>query len=601
MATVWLVFTACMLFLRTVQAGNDPNVTVPSGVVVYVPVTLTNSQSSAVSNGTQVKISMNWNTYSTYLDNPVDNYVFFNSAGTKLNSWLESGTNNTATAAVLWLKLDSGITAHGSYTVYLGFTAKGTSILGSAAATGVAPNLNAVYAGATYGSLDNGANVFAFYDNFAGASLNAKWTPWNTSQGTVSVNNGVTITHTAATSSTGAFGIFAGFAPTTTQQGAGIATETYFNVVNLASGYRIFDGYGMTGGGNAETNGYLAKFNANSNTRIAVSREAAGAETILKTNADTLTVGNNYQGNLVWQGNNLIAANLTDAVSTNATDTTYNLSSMTQVSLADGGSQNTAYTTYWVRIRQAPPVNTMPSATFGSLGGPATKLAFGVEPGTTTAGHAISPSVTVIVEDQFGNTVTSDSSSVTIGSGTTGFAGGSTLTVAAVNGVATFSAVDPTTAGTANTLTASDGALAGATSNPFTVTAASVNAGQSTVGASPASVTADGTTTSTVTVTLKDAYGNPVSGKTVTLAKNSGPGSPVIGAASGSSSASGVVTFTVKSTTARDGCVWGDGTRRIRLASRRRRGWCSRRGRRRSWCLTSSRRRRWRGVRSARR
>ena len=182
---------------RTVQAGTDPNITVPSGVVVYVPVTLTNSQSSAVSNGTQVKISMNWNTYSTYLDNPVDNYVFFNSTGTKLNSWLESGTNNTATAAVLWLKLDSGIAAHGSYTVYLGFTAKGTSILGSAAATGVAPNLNAVYAGATYGSLDNGANVFSFYDNFAGTSLNTKWTPWNTSQGTMSVNNGITITHTS--------------------------------------------------------------------------------------------------------------------------------------------------------------------------------------------------------------------------------------------------------------------------------------------------------------------------------------------------------------------------------------------------------------------
>jgi predicted outer membrane repeat protein len=78
------------------------------------------------------------------------------------------------------------------------------------------------------------------------------------------------------------------------------------------------------------------------------------------------------------------------------------------------------------------------------------------------------------------------------------------------------------------------------------VTSASI----STVVASPSSVTADGSATSTITVTLLDASSNPVSGKTVTLAKSSGPGSPTISAASGPSNGSGVVTFTVKSTTA---------------------------------------------------
>ena len=72
------------------------------------------------------------------------------------------------------------------------------------------------------------------------------------------------------------------------------------------------------------------------------------------------------------------------------------------------------------------------------------------------------------MEDKYGNTVTGDTSKVTITSATTAFAG-STLTVAAVSGVATFSAIDPTTASGSNTLTAGDGSLAGATSNPFTV------------------------------------------------------------------------------------------------------------------------------------
>lgn len=94
------------------------------------------------------------------------------------------------------------------------------------------------------------------------------------------------------------------------------------------------------------------------------------------------------------------------------------------------------------------------------------------------------------------------------------------------------------------------GTIGGATFNPntFTEEAGAVNAGTSTVGASPTSVPADGTTTSTITVTLKDAFGNPVSGKTVTLSSSRG-GTDTISAASGPSDTNGVVTFTVKSST----------------------------------------------------
>src|SRR5207244_7886682 len=51
------------------------------------------------------------------------------------------------------------------------------------------------------------------------------------------------------------------------------------------------------------------------------------------------------------------------------------------------------------------------SGTFTVNVAAASKLAFGVQPTTTTAGLAISPAVTVLVQDQFGNTVTGDSSS----------------------------------------------------------------------------------------------------------------------------------------------------------------------------------------------
>jgi hypothetical protein len=297
------------------------------------------------------------------------------------------------------------------------------------------------------------------------------------------------------------------------------------------------------------------------------------------------------------------------------------------------------------------------STSFGTLtevAGAATKLAFTTQPGGGTGGTAWTTQPVVTVQDAKGNTVTTDTSTVTVailnnpGSGTLG----GTVTKAAVAGVASFSAnalkIDKI--GTGYTLGATDGSLTSATSSAFNITtgaatklvyttvpstgtagtafsvtvqsqdaggnpanlasatsitlskaggagtlsgtltgsigigansvtistpvysksdtmtltatasggtaltavtsgnitfsAGAVMAAQSTVAASPTSVTADGSTTSTVTVTLKDTNSNPVSGKTVTLAKSGG--SSTLSAASGPSDVSGVVTFTVR-------------------------------------------------------
>jgi hypothetical protein len=105
-------------------------------------------------------------------------------------------------------------------------------------------------------------------------------------------------------------------------------------------------------------------------------------------------------------------------------------------------------------------------------------------------------------------------------------------------GSATFRASD-TTDGMTITQTAS-----------ITFTPGAVSASHSSLTESPGSVPADGSTTSTITATLKDASDNPVSGKTVSLTKSYGPGAPGISPPSGPSDANGVVTFAVKSTTA---------------------------------------------------
>ena len=110
----------------------------------------------------------------------------------------------------------------------------------------------------------------------------------------------------------------------------------------------------------------------------------------------------------------------------------------------------------------------------------------------------------------------------------------------------------PTTlkAAETTTITASGGGLTGAASSSLSVGPGTVAAGTSTVAATPASVAADGVTLSTTTATLLDAYGNPVAGKAVSLAKTSGAGSPTITTTQGTTDSSGVATFTVQSTTA---------------------------------------------------
>ena len=105
---------------------------------------------------------------------------------------------------------------------------------------------------------------------------------------------------------------------------------------------------------------------------------------------------------------------------------------------------------------------TATSSGFTISPGSAAQLAFEQQPTTTGAGMAISPAVTVAVEDTYGNIVTTDNSStVTLALNGGDFDPGSTVSAVAVNGVATFNNLVIDTLSSC-TLTASDGTLTGA-------------------------------------------------------------------------------------------------------------------------------------------
>jgi Ca2+-binding RTX toxin-like protein len=103
-----------------------------------------------------------------------------------------------------------------------------------------------------------------------------------------------------------------------------------------------------------------------------------------------------------------------------------------------------------------------------TVGAPA-QLAFTGGPSTLTVGNVSSTPFTVAVEDASGNVVTTNSSSVTVAlESADGAILGGTTTVAAVNGVATFSNLTVNNTGT-YALVGVDGALTFATSPSFTV------------------------------------------------------------------------------------------------------------------------------------
>ncbi|MGD0159582.1 MAG: hypothetical protein ABSB89_04720 [Candidatus Bathyarchaeia archaeon] len=325
----------------------------------YIPITFNNTVSSATPNPFQEEITWNPSSYTSYEASNLGNIRFYNDSGftTPLYAWLESCTpslSNAATNATAWIKLTTQIAGNGgTQTIYMAFLSTATSFDGSY--WGVAPNLSS-----PYGQYDNGANVFSFYDNFTGTSLNSRWTIFGSSQGTVSVNNGVTLT---SSSSTLSIGIFASYTPPTT----GIVTETYFNATSPTAGYRIFDGYGMTSTSTAEQNGYIGILQAGGGSTLRLSKMVSGTQTTLVSATDALTAGNNYTSSLLWQSSTLTMADLTNSHSSSTTDTTYSLSTMTQVAMALGATSGTKYVTFWFRVRQSPPSGVMPTTSFGSV------------------------------------------------------------------------------------------------------------------------------------------------------------------------------------------------------------------------------------------
>ena len=112
------------------------------------------------------------------------NARFFYSNCSTVTSWLES-TNSTRT--VYWLKLVNGIPAGKTLNITIGFVNK-TESLFNGTTIGEAPQLSP-----SYGQYDNGAQIFNFYDNFAGTTLKGWWYYIVYGDATLTVDDGLAL------------------------------------------------------------------------------------------------------------------------------------------------------------------------------------------------------------------------------------------------------------------------------------------------------------------------------------------------------------------------------------------------------------------------
>ncbi len=194
----------------------------------------------------------------------------------------------------------------------------------------------------------------------------------------------------------------------------------------------------------------------------------------------------------------------------------------------------------------SPTITGATSTAFNITAAAADHVAFVQQPTNTQAGAAITPAVTVEIRDAFNNVVTTSSANVTVAIGTNPSGGtlSGTVTVAAINGVATFNNLSINLVGTGYTLTAASAGLTGDTSAAFNITAGAPAA--IVFGTQPSDATAGTVISPSVTVEVRDASNNLVTtdnGTAITLAIGTNPGSGTLSGTVTQPTVNGVATF----------------------------------------------------------
>lgn len=166
-----------------------------SGVVAYVPITLSDMESASTPVGFQVQLNVDMALYSSYLNGVAENIEFYDSAWKPLSAWIQTNAfNASSTSTLIWVKLDQPIPAYNAITIYLGFLSTSVDNYNASGYVGTSPEQTGIY-----GYFDNGPSVFNFYFNFIGKTLNSNtWANVTYNGGQITMGNGLVISGSAS-------------------------------------------------------------------------------------------------------------------------------------------------------------------------------------------------------------------------------------------------------------------------------------------------------------------------------------------------------------------------------------------------------------------
>ena len=314
-----------------------------------VPITVSNSQTTATGTNFQQLISFTPSSLSSYINPNCENIFFTDSNLNLLDSWIENATSSTSSGSVnIWVKIPN-INANSNITIYMYINSTTTTSALSTNHTGAQPNYTS-----TYGQYDNGANVFNLYDNFAGNTLSSKWT---SSGMTITIDNGLTLTSVAANglmyfssgSTSGAL---------VCEAYANLGAQTTSTPVSFGAVYTSFTpGYSGTFiiSGYPSANNYYGMQSDGGSTSLATTLLSGSFEdailSILSPNVNNSTYQYNYSG-------------VTLSTERYATPVSFGI-----VGSPFGGAYTFSPSPFfqWIRTRVYPPDQIMPTLTFSTV------------------------------------------------------------------------------------------------------------------------------------------------------------------------------------------------------------------------------------------
>ncbi len=303
-----------------------------------VRIAVYNNQSSATPTPFQQAIKFNPTLFSGYeLSNLGNIRLYYN--GQELYSWCEYGCSNNANSSLIWVKLTNSIAANS--TINLTMTFEPLTNYNSVY-SGEAPQLSPVY-----GEYDNGANVFNFYDNFKGTTLDtSKW-----SGGSCQViSNGLLIPSSCGTQLN-----------SNTEFSNPLILEADMNFVDVFNNVGGIDGIGIFNASNGAGTYYIGWYRYSGG--FFSGGEWNPSQSWPQFPVSPLT-NHFYVWSIYWQPSysSVMYLNYTDSVS----PTTYPGDYPIKIGINAQGAAE--YLMNWIRVRSYPPNGKMPSTSISSIG-----------------------------------------------------------------------------------------------------------------------------------------------------------------------------------------------------------------------------------------